>query len=96
MDDSAIKKSPCASPTGGQREPPSISSAQPPQFWNFTGDKQKDDLRMFTTGDFYDCTFKVVSNDMTNESKVNIFLLEIFLNQKYFFYLNEFAIFVYT
>jgi hypothetical protein len=45
---------------------PSLRLAQP---WSFTGDKLEDDLRMFTTGSFYDCTFKV-TNDVTNESKV--------------------------
>jgi hypothetical protein len=38
--------------------------------WASTGDRLKDDLNFFTTGNFYDCTFKV-SNDVTNESKVS-------------------------
>jgi hypothetical protein len=39
--------------------------------WISSGNKQEDDLNLFTTGSFYDCTFKV-SNDATNESKVNM------------------------
>jgi len=38
--------------------------------WTSSGNKQEDDLNLFTTGSFYDCTFKV-SNDAKNESKVN-------------------------
>jgi len=69
MDDSANKKSPSASPTDSKKEPLSSPTAQPAQSWNFTGDKQKDDLALFTTGNFYDCTFRI-SNDVANESKV--------------------------
>jgi hypothetical protein len=43
-----------------------------PQEWSCTGDKLKDDLNLFITGSFYDCTFRV-SNDVTSESEVNIF-----------------------
>jgi hypothetical protein len=49
-----------------------LPSSPSTQSWNFSGDKLKDDLRLFTTGSFYDCTFRV-SNDATNESKVIIF-----------------------
>jgi hypothetical protein len=59
-----------ASPTESENNGKESSSTpkQPP--WTSTGDKHKDDLNLFNTGSFYDCTFKV-SNDVTSESRVS-------------------------
>ena len=49
----------------------SSSSSRSAQPCAFSCDKLRDDLlSLFSTGTFYDCTFKV-SDDKTNESKVN-------------------------
>jgi hypothetical protein len=85
MDEGANNSSSSASPTdsrliqilvtetaenNGKIVSPTTPSAHDPALsWNFTGDKLQDDLRMFTTGCFYDCTFNV-SNYVTGESKV--------------------------
>jgi hypothetical protein len=62
---------PSASPTEYDSSKNSPLTPAVHQTWICTGDKQKDDLNMFTTGSFYDCSFKV-SNDETKNSKVNI------------------------
>jgi hypothetical protein len=61
-----------------------LPSSPGTQSWNFSGDKLKDDLRLFTTGSFYDCTFKISNDDVTNESKVIIlkFILLLKLLQR--------------
>jgi hypothetical protein len=67
MDTSGNKTS--ASPTeNGNGKLPSLTPLMH-EPWTRTGEKLKDDLNLFTTGRFYDCTFKV-ANDETNESKV--------------------------
>jgi hypothetical protein len=58
----------CESDNENNGKESSSTIKQPP--WTSTGDKHKDDLNLFNTGSFYDCTFKV-SNDVTSESRVS-------------------------
>jgi hypothetical protein len=65
-------KKEAASTKNDSKDNPNLTSKASSQPWTRTGDKLKDDLNLFSTGCFYDCTF-MVSNELTNESKVCYF-----------------------